>query len=98
MVRSAELLLHERIPRRLVLQEPQGARRDESMPEAEIERPAVRELDDPDSPNPHVALLGHLPYTIMVSHCGGGYSRYESLAVTRWQSDGTRDAPGSSAT
>jgi cyclic beta-1,2-glucan synthetase len=94
VVRSAELLLHERIPRRLVLQEPQGSRRDESMPEAEIERPAVRELDGPDTANPHVALLGHLPYTIMVSHCGGGYSRYESLAVTRWQSDGTRDASG----
>ena len=52
LVRSAELLLHERIPRRLVLQEPQGARRDEAMPEAEIERPAVRELDTPDTPQP----------------------------------------------
>ena len=39
LVRSAELLLHERIPRRLVLQDPQGTRRDESLPEAEIERP-----------------------------------------------------------
>jgi cyclic beta-1,2-glucan synthetase len=94
VVRSAELLLHERIPRRLVLQQPQGARLDELMPEAEIERPAVRELDSADTPNPHVALLGHLPYTIMVSHCGGGYSRYESLAVSRWHSDGTRDATG----
>ncbi|HET7426875.1 MAG TPA: glucoamylase family protein, partial [Gemmatimonadales bacterium] len=94
LVRSAELLLHERLPRRLVLQEPQGGRADELLPEAEIERPAVRELDTPDTPAPHVALLGHLPYTIMVSHCGAGYSRYESLAVTRWHSDGTRDATG----
>ena len=39
LVRSAELLLHERIPRRLVLQEPQGAELDEALPEAEIERP-----------------------------------------------------------
>src|SRR5207244_7376245 len=61
VVRSAELLLHERIPRRLVLQEPQGARRDEAMPEAEMERPAVRELDTTDTLAPHVALLGHLP-------------------------------------
>ena len=50
MVRSAELLLHERIPRRLVLQEPQAARADEALPEAELERPAVREVDDPDTP------------------------------------------------
>jgi cyclic beta-1,2-glucan synthetase len=94
VVRSAELLLHERIPRRLVLQEPQGARPDEALPEAEVDRPAVRQVDTPDTPQPHVALLGHLPYTIMVSHCGAGYSRYESLAVTRWRSDGTRDATG----
>ncbi|MBA3521796.1 MAG: cyclic beta 1-2 glucan synthetase, partial [Gemmatimonadales bacterium] len=94
IVRSAELLLHERIPRRLVLREPQDGRSEETRPEAELDRPAVRQLDTPDTPQPHVALLGHLPYTIMVSHCGSGYSRYESLAVTRWRSDGTSDATG----
>ncbi|HEV8455446.1 MAG TPA: glucoamylase family protein [Gemmatimonadales bacterium] len=94
VVRSAELLLHERIPRRVVPQEPQGARVDEGLPEAEVDRPSVRELDTPHTVQPHVALLGHLPYTIMVSHCGAGYSRYETLAVTRWHSDGTRDATG----
>jgi cyclic beta-1,2-glucan glucanotransferase len=94
VVRSAELLLHERIPRRVVPQEPQEVRPDEAMPEAELDRPSVRQLDTPNTPSPHVALLGHLPYTIMVSHCGAGYSRYESLAVTRWHSDGTRDSTG----
>ncbi|HEU4830480.1 MAG TPA: glucoamylase family protein [Gemmatimonadales bacterium] len=94
MVRAAELLLHERIPRRLVIQRGQGARLDEALPEPEMERPAVREIDVADTPRPHVALLGQLPYTIMISHCGGGYSRYEGLAVTRWRSDGTRDSTG----
>jgi cyclic beta-1,2-glucan synthetase len=94
LVRSAELLLHERIPRRLVLQAPQAARPDEALPEAEVERPAVREFHEPDTPAPHVALLGHRSYTIMVSHCGGGYSRYEALAVSRWRSDACRDATG----
>src|SRR5690606_8382357 len=27
-------------------------------------------------------------------NAGGGYSRYESLAVTRWRSDGTGDGTG----
>jgi cyclic beta-1,2-glucan glucanotransferase len=94
IVRSAELLLHERIPRRLMIQEAQRVRPDEAMPEADIERPAVRELDSPETAQPHIALLGHVPYTIMVSHCGAGYSRYEELAVSRWQSDGTRDFTG----
>ena len=94
LVRSSELLLHERIPRRLVLQEPQEARPDEALPDPELERPAVREIDTPDTPQPRVALLGHLPYTIMVTSCGAGYSRYEDLAVTRWRADGTRDNTG----
>ncbi len=94
MVRSAELLLHERIPRRLVFQEPQAARADEALPDPELERPVVREVDLPDTPQPQVALLGHLPYTVMVSHCGAGYSRYDDLAVTRWRADGTLDATG----
>lgn len=94
LVRSAELLLHERIPRRLVLLKPQDDRADSALPETEPELPAVRQLDTPDTTNPHVALLGHQPYSIMVTHCGGGYSRYESLAVTRWRSDGCRDATG----
>ncbi|MBA3968897.1 MAG: hypothetical protein H0X52_02220, partial [Gemmatimonadetes bacterium] len=94
LVRSAELLLHERIPRRLVLQPPQIARIDESLPDPELERPAVREVDSYDTPQPRIALLGRLPYTIMVSQSGGGYSRYGDLAVTRWRADGTRDNTG----
>ena len=30
----------------------------------------------------------------MISQSGGGYSRYEDLAVTRWRADGTRDNTG----
>ena len=94
LVRSAELLLHERIPRRLALQEPQAARPDEALPDPELERPAVREIHAADTPQPHVALLGRLPYTLMVSHCGSGYSRHGELAVTRWRADGTSDSTG----
>jgi cellobiose phosphorylase len=94
VVRAAELLLHERVPRRLELQAPQTARAEEALPDPELGRPVVREVDTPDTPAPHVALLGHWPYTAMVSHCGAGYSRFEQLAVTRWRADATRDATG----
>ncbi|HSB54832.1 MAG TPA: glucoamylase family protein, partial [Gemmatimonadales bacterium] len=94
VVRSAELLLHERIPSRLVLHEPQDDRTDRALPEGEQEQPAVRLIDTADTPQPHIALLGHLPYTIMVTHCGGGYSRYGLLDVTRWRADGCRDSTG----
>jgi cyclic beta-1,2-glucan synthetase len=94
LVRSAELLLHERIPRRLLLQQAQQARADVAFGRADTETPAVREFDRPDSPRPHIALLGFQPYTLMVSHCGSGYSRYGDLAVTRWRADGTTDSTG----
>jgi cellobiose phosphorylase len=94
LVRSAELLLHERIPRRLQLLPVQTARAEEALPDPDLERPAVREINTPDTVRPHIALLGQLPYTIMVSHAGAGYSRYEDLAVTRWRADGTRDNTG----
>src|SRR5690606_35291622 len=94
MVRSAELLLHERIPRRLILLQPQDTRADEALPDPNVERPAVRKVDQPDTPRPHSALLGGAPYTVMVSHCGSGYSHFEDLAVTRWRADGTIDAFG----
>jgi cellobiose phosphorylase len=94
MVRAAELLLYERIPRRLVMQEAQQAPAEESLPDPALEHPAVREIDTPHTAQPHVALLGQAPYTIMVSNAGGGYSRYGALAVTRWRADGTRDNTG----
>lgn len=94
LVQAAELLLYERIPRRLVLQEPQTIRSGESLPDPDLDRPVVREIESPNTPTPRVALLGRLPYTIMVTNGGGGYSRYEKLAVNRWRADGTTDDTG----
>ena len=94
MVRAAELLLQERVPRRLVVQEAAGKRSDDATGDAVVEPTVVRQVLSPESPQPRVALLGDLPYTVMVTHAGGGFSRYESLAVTRWRADGTADDTG----
>ncbi len=94
LVRSAELLLHERVPRQAVLQSPLGAKSDDGVPEEDAERPVVREFDTADTPTPHVAFLGHQPYTVMLTNAGAGYGRYDTLAVNRWRADGTRDATG----
>lgn len=94
MVQSAELLLHERVPRRLVLHGAQSARPDDARPAIEGDRPVVREVHASNASEPRVALLGSPPYTVMLNHNGSGYSRFESLAVTRWRADGTRDDLG----
>jgi cyclic beta-1,2-glucan synthetase len=94
LVRAAELLLYERIPRHLVLKASQRASADEALPNPELENPVVRLVKSPHTREPRVALLGRLPYTIMMTSAGGGYSRYENLAVTRWRPDGTTDETG----
>jgi cyclic beta-1,2-glucan synthetase len=94
LVRAAELLLHERIPRKLVFHEARETDVEDALPDPSLERPVVRAVDGVDTPRPHVALLGRLPYTIMISHAGSGYSRYKDLAVTRWRADATADNTG----
>ncbi len=94
MIRAIALLLDERVPRRIAVAERRDIEPHESLPVVEGARPVVRVIETPDTRQPHVAFLGQLPHTIMVSHAGGGYSRYEDLAITRWRSDGTLDNTG----
>ena len=61
---------------------------------SETEKPAVRELDTANTPQPRIALLGNVPYTTIVSNAGSGASRYGDLAINRWRNDGTRDDYG----
>ena len=94
LARAVELVLHERIPRRLVMQDAQSSDADGGRVPVETEKPAVRQIETPDTPQPRVGLLASLPYTVMLSNAGAGYSRYEQLAITRWRADGTRDDHG----
>jgi cyclic beta-1,2-glucan synthetase len=94
LVKAAELLLHERVPRRLVMRKAQSARPAEARPETDRNTPVVREVDTNETTEPRVALLGSVPYTVMLNHNGSGYSRYESIDVTRWQGDRTLDDTG----
>ncbi len=94
MVKSVELLLHERVPRRLLLQDAQVVLPVETRLSQEAESPVVREVNTELPSPPRIALLGSNPYTVMINHNGSGYSRYESMAVTRWRADSTRDISG----
>jgi cyclic beta-1,2-glucan synthetase len=94
LVRSAELLLQERVPWAITLVEPQPAAPEKKRLDAGSDDGGERSFDNPDLTEPHVALLGQLPYTLMISHAGAGYSRYADIAVTRFRADGTCDSTG----
>ncbi|MEO7367150.1 MAG: hypothetical protein ABIZ36_04285 [Gemmatimonadaceae bacterium] len=51
-------------------------------------------FDSADTPAPKLALLGRLPYTVLVSNAGSGISKYGDIAINRWRVDGTRDNYG----
>jgi cyclic beta-1,2-glucan synthetase len=93
LVRSAELILQERIPRRLVLQT-LATQDDYAHVPIETEKPAVRELETPNTPQPRIAILGSVPYTTIISNAGSGLIQYGALAVNRWRNDATRDNRG----
>ena len=55
----------------------------------------VRVFNSPDTPMPEVQLLSNGRYNVMVTNAGGGYSRWNDIALTRWREDGTCDNWGS---
>src|SRR6516162_5946959 len=54
----------------------------------------MRIFDTPNSRVPEVHLLSNGRYHMAISNAGGGYSRWQDLAVTRWREDATRDCWG----
>ncbi len=56
---------------------------------------SIRVINTVDTPAPEVQLLSNGRYHVMVTHAGGGYSRWKDYDVTRWREDTTCDAWGS---
>lgn len=88
-VKSALLLLQERIPRVTTFYSPSVHLSDTSI--SVKDDAGMRVLDTVDTIAPEVQLLSNGRYHVMVSNAGGGYSRWKNLALTRWREDCTCD-------
>ena len=53
--------------------------------------PKARAVDGTDAAAPIVQLLSNGRYRVMVTSAGGGYSRWQDLALSRWREDATCD-------
>ncbi len=84
------LLLQERIPKASAFHVQAAELTDGQSGAGGSEMP-IRVINRPDTPIPEVQLLSNGRYHVMVTHTGGGYSRWNDLAVTRWREDTTRD-------
>ncbi len=94
MFQAVLLLLQERVPQATALF-PHTAQLSEARSTAVAAEIPIRVFGTADTPLPQVQLLSNGRYHVMVSNAGGGYSRWQGLAVTRWREDGTCDNWGS---
>lgn len=88
------LLLQERIPHTGVFH-PHEAETLGSRGAAGETETQLRIFRNPGTTRPAVQLLSNGRYHGLLTSAGGGYSRQQDMAVTRWREDGTRDHWGS---
>jgi cellobiose phosphorylase len=95
ILKAADLLLQERVPHAAakILSKEMEVQEAKRLMERETES-AMRVFSDQVNQPPEVHLLSNGHYHLVVSHSGGGYSRWRNLALTRWREDPTRDCWG----
>ncbi|MGB4592342.1 MAG: glucoamylase family protein [Coriobacteriia bacterium] len=94
VVHSAELLLQERVPRRIQLAQPHVEEVRFVRSVREVPPPVTRSYPTPHTPVPATHFLSNGSYSVMVTNGGGGYSRWGDRTVTRYREDITRDCWG----
>ncbi|MDZ4167476.1 MAG: glucoamylase family protein [Coriobacteriia bacterium] len=94
LVASAELLLQERVPRRIQLATPRVEEVEFVRSVREVPPPVTRAYPLADTPVPATHFLSNGTYSVMVTNGGGGYSRWKDRTVTRYREDLTRDCWG----
>jgi cyclic beta-1,2-glucan synthetase len=90
-VQATELLLQERVPRRVVVTQPRPL---EETRVAPVTVETERRYRSPNTHVPHAAFLSNGNYIAVVTNAGGGASFCRGRAVTRSRPDATCD-PGS---
>jgi len=94
VVASTELLLQERVPRRIQLAQPRVEEVEFVRSVRETPPPVTRAYPLADTPVPATHFLSNGTYSVMVTNGGGGYSRWMDRTVTRYREDLTRDCWG----
>ncbi|QOW21845.1 GH36-type glycosyl hydrolase domain-containing protein [Novilysobacter avium] len=88
------LLLQERIPRTGMLH-PHAAEAASAGKRTDQAETRLRIFRTPNMELPAIQMLSNGSYHVMVGCAGGGYSRTDDIAVTRWREDAVRDHWGS---
>ncbi|MDE1153761.1 MAG: glucoamylase family protein [Micavibrio sp.] len=90
LFQATMLLLHEKVPKTTIFYSKSAEHSINRSDDTAAEMP-MRVLRSTKTPVPEVQLLSNGRYHVMVTSAGGSYSRWNDLALTRWQEDSTRD-------
>ncbi len=93
LLQASLLLLHERIPRYSAYHDFTDT---DSIvkPSIGLQEMPIRVYETPHTPYPETHLLSNGRYHVMITNSGGGYSRWNEMAVSRWREDSTLDNRG----
>lgn len=91
-VKATELLLQERVPKRVVYDREQKF--DVIDISNEKQNIVVRNYNTAKTESPETHLLSNGSYSVMISNSGSGYSKKEDMTVYRWREDLTLDSSG----
>ncbi len=94
MLRAADLLLQERVPQVSTPVFPHTTEANAIRSPSREQQGTMRVITEPSGPIPEVHLLSNGQYHVVITSAGGGYSRWQDKAVTRWREDATRDCHG----
>jgi cyclic beta-1,2-glucan synthetase len=95
IVKAAELLLQERMPRDVALARPPPAQTTDVPVSDKLTAEVQRRYSSAHSRMPRTQLLSNGRYSVMLTAAGSGYSRWRDIAITRWREDTTCDNWGS---
>ncbi|WP_010238771.1 GH36-type glycosyl hydrolase domain-containing protein [Clostridium arbusti] len=92
-VRATELLLQERVPRRVIYDRNQVF---ESLNNKKDDRAnfIVRTYNNPKTEIPETHILSNGVYSMMISNSGSGYGKKNDMMIYRWKEDVTTDDSG----
>jgi cyclic beta-1,2-glucan synthetase len=94
IVRAAELLLQERLPRDVAIARAPSVQASVAVVEAAPLPDSQLHYPSAHSRVPRTHLLSNGRYAAMVTAAGSGYSRWHDVAITRWREDVTGDGWG----
>ncbi|GAA0181782.1 glucoamylase family protein [Clostridium sediminicola] len=91
-VKATELLLQEKVPKRIVYEREQKFEASDAI--AEKQNVIVRRFSTGVTDIPETQLLSNGSYSLMMTNSGSGYSKLNDMTVYRWHEDVTMDNTG----